>query len=62
MKLDVSDLLDYVYSEKMLYASDTSRKLRLYVTLTGQYQVEKDGEIVFKTMQPYEAVENYNEL
>lgn len=61
-EINLEELREWQQEQKFLYASSSSEKKRLYVTLRGSYEVWKDGKKVLETMQPYSAVEKYNEL
>lgn len=61
-KISVKELREWKLNQKLLYASSSSDKKRLYVTLAGGYEVSSNGRIVYETNLSYEAVEKYNNL
>jgi len=66
-EIDVKDLIDWkedIEKSRMLFASHIGmgQNKKLYATLSGGFQVEHHGEIVFVCMQPFQAVEKYNSL
>lgn len=49
-------------NQKVLYASSSKDKKRLYANTGGAYEVWSNGEKVLETMQPFDAVEKYNSI
>jgi hypothetical protein len=47
---------------KQLYASSARENKQIYATLRCSYEVWQNGVKVLETMQPFSAVEKYNEL
>lgn len=45
-----------------MYCSDSNTGLRLYATLNGSFQIEREGKILRQGIQPYAAAEKYNDL
>ena len=61
-QIDIEELSEWQQEQKVLFASSSKEQKRLYVTLRGSYEVYHKGEKVLETMQPFLAVEKYNEL
>lgn len=59
--INYDDLLKWMENYRTLYASANGVK-KLYCTLNGGYEVEKDGKVILKTNEIEEAVETYNDL
>ena len=60
-ELELADLQKWLITAKMLYASDGNGK-KLYVNSMGGFDIEVNGEIVWQGIQPYLAIEKYNEI
>jgi len=60
--IELNFLIDYQSTEKVLYASSSTEKKKLYITLRGSYEVWHKGELILETIQPFMAVEKYNEI
>lgn len=58
--ITVEGLNQFRENETLLYASGQGKQLR--ITCYGSFQVLKDGKKVFESVQPYPAVEFFNEL
>ncbi len=61
-KIDIEGLIDWQQKEKVLFASSSKEQKKLYCTLRGSYEVYHKGEKVIETIQPFVAMEKYNEL
>ena len=61
-EINLEELIDFQTNEKVLYASSTKENKQLYITLRGSYEVWHNKEKVLETMQPFTAVEKYNEI
>lgn len=61
-QVDLKDLIKWQSDEKVLFASSLGAKKRLYATLRGSYEVWHNGERIYETMQPFNAVEKYNSI
>ena len=61
-EINLEELIDFQTNEKVLYASSSKENKQLYITLCGSYEVWHNKEIVLETMQPFVAVEKYNEI
>jgi hypothetical protein len=60
MTLDVKKFQVWKSEERVMYAYDGTRKVVLYCYLNGNMTVEKNGKIIWKGMQPFSAVEEFN--
>lgn len=60
--VDLNALIEWQSTEKVLFASSSSEKKKLFCNFRGGYEVWHNNELVFETMQPYNAVEKYNEI
>ncbi len=61
-KVDLEALREWQSEEKVIFARSTKEDKELYCTLRGSYEVWHRKEKVLETMQPFTAVEKYNEL
>ena len=61
-QIDIEGLREWQQEQKVLFASSSKEQKRLYCTLRGSYEVYHKKEKVLETMQPFTAVEKYNEL
>lgn len=60
-QLVLSDLQSWVNEHETVYASNGKDKM-LKVSAGGVFKVYHNGLVYWQTMQPYTAVEKYNEL
>jgi predicted Rdx family selenoprotein len=58
--IDLKELQDWMLKEEMLYATDGTKKLT--INTAGSFTIRVKGEIVWQGIQPFSAVEKYNEL
>ena len=58
LELTVNELLEFKANEKMLYAKDGNRAM--YINLHGNFEVWINDEKAFEHMQPFPAVEYFN--
>jgi len=57
------DIQDWIESNPMReIASSTADDKVLYATFKGGFEVHKGKEVVLRTMQPFDAVEAYNNI
>ena len=61
-KIELEELRKWQQEEKQLYASSSHDEKKLYLTFRGSFEIYHKGQKVFETMQPFTAVERYNEL
>jgi hypothetical protein len=63
-EINLNDLQKWQQEEKVLFAYVMTSKenKQLYCTLRGSYEVWQNNELVMETMQPFKAVEKYNNL
>jgi len=60
--IELTDLVEWQSEDKHLFASSTRGNKQIYATLRGSYEVWQNGVRILETMQPFTAVEKYNEL
>lgn len=58
--IKLEELQQFKETHRILYASDSNQSKRLFLYLNNSMAVEVDGEIVWRGMQPYAAVEAFN--
>lgn len=61
-QIDIEGLIEWQQEQKVLFASSSKEQKQLYCTLRGSYEIYHKKEKVLETMQPFTAVEKYNEL
>jgi len=62
-ELDLAEFLKFLEEEpEVLYASSSRENKRLICKLKGNFEVRVGGEVVWSGMQPYSAVEAYNNI
>ena len=62
-QIKLENLQNWLNKDQLtLYANSTKDEKSLYATLGGSFEVHFKGEVVHRTMQPYDAVEKYNSL
>lgn len=59
--INVNDLQEWLGKTEVQYASDMPLK-KLTVTTSGGFKLYHNGVVVWEGIQPYRAVEKYNEL
>ena len=62
IEITTGDVLIFKAENKMLYASDSQREKRLYITLGGNYEVWHKGVKKVEGMNIKLAVSYYNNL
>lgn len=60
-KIDLEGLQAWKEEATLIFASSSRGQKRLYCTLNGTFQLEYKGEIIWQGIQPYNAVEAYND-
>jgi len=58
--VDLAKFQDWKNKHRLLYSFDKKRNVRLWVYLTGNIAVEKDGKLIHQGVQPFAAVEAFN--
>ena len=61
-QIEIQELVKWMTTKKVLYASSSKESKKLYCTLIGLYEIYYKGELVFSTLSVHDAVEKYNEL
>lgn len=59
-QIELSELQNWLLENKALYASDGNK--RLLVNMSGGFEITVKNEVVWEGMQPFAAVEKYNDL
>lgn len=62
LELDAKDLINYIGEQKVLYASCGYTGKKMYLTFAGGIEVWKDDKFIRGFIQPFPAVEFFNEL
>jgi hypothetical protein len=62
IEISADGLIEFKHTEKMIYASDSERQKKLFVTLSGNYEVWHKGELIRETDGVLSAVIVYNGL
>lgn len=60
-KIELDGLQAWKAEAKLLYASSSAEPKRLYCTLNGTFELEYKGQIIWQGIQPFAAVEAYND-
>lgn len=60
--LDLNEFSEWLNEGSAMYAKCSVSDKELRVTFNGGFQIFHKGEKVFECMQPYRAIEKYNEL
>lgn len=60
--ITLDELFKFQQTEKIIYASSTKENKILYLTLRGSYEVWHNKKLIKETIQPYTAVETYNNI
>lgn len=61
-QIKLKDLQEWLEDEpKILFASSTKDDKKLYM-ISGGFVVHKNGDVVHRCIQPFSAVEAYNNL
>ena len=60
--VELEQVIKFQQKQKVLCARSTREEKELYCTLRGSYEVYHKGEKVLETIQPFTAVEKYNNL
>jgi hypothetical protein len=58
--IKLEEFQQFLSEEEVLYASSARENKRLYVALNGNIRVMAHGRTIYKGVQPYPAVEAYN--
>ena len=62
-QLNFKDLQEWLDSNQLIvFASSTTDDKKLYATLKGGFEVHKGKEVICRTMQPFSAIEAYNNI
>lgn len=61
-QVELEELMKFANEEKVMFASSSKENKKLFITLRGSYEVWHNGKRVWETMQPFIAVEKYNEI
>ncbi len=61
-QIDLDGLIEWKSEAKLLFASSTKERKKLYCTLNGTFQLEVNGKIIWQGIQCYSAVEEYNKI
>ncbi len=62
-QIKIKDLQSWIKDEQLiLFASSSKENKRLYATLRGSYEVHHKGKKVWEGIQPFDAVEKYNDI
>lgn len=59
--IELEDLRECQSEAKMLFASSTKGNKQIFATLRGSYEVWQNGERILECIQPFAAVEKYNQ-
>lgn len=60
LELNVDELNEFRSNESLLYAKDSTREMR--ITCYGSIQIFHKGVLVSETIQPFKAVEYFNNI
>jgi hypothetical protein len=60
--LDLNEFQEWIATKSTMYAKCSVSDKELRITFNGGFQIFHKGEKVFECMQPYTAIEKYNEL
>ena len=60
--LKLNDFNDWLNEKTTMYAMCSISNKELRVTFKGAYQIFHKGEKIFECMQPFTAIEKYNEI
>jgi len=60
--IELSELFEFQQEQKVTFASSSKENKQLYCTLRGSYEVWHKGVMVKETIQPFVAVETYNNI
>ena len=61
-EIDLESLQEWLIGAKLLFASSSKERKRLYVSVNGVFFIEHGDKIVWSGMQPFNAVEEYNNI
>lgn len=61
-KVELPELQKWMQTEEVIFASSSRERKRLIATLNGTLKVVVVGEVVWQGMQPFSAVEAYNNV
>jgi len=60
--ITVQELSEFQQTEYTIFRSSNKPQKQLICTLRGSFEVWHNGEKVWECMQPFTAVEKYNEI
>lgn len=60
--ITLDELFKFQQNEKIIYASSSKENKILYLTLRGSYEIWHNNKLIKETIQPYTAVETYNNI
>jgi len=60
--IELKDLQEWITTEDVTFASSTRERKKLVATLNGGLKVIVAGKIVWEGIQPFSAVEAYNDV
>jgi len=60
--LDLNEFQEWIATQTTMYAKCSVSDKELRVTFNGNFQIFHKGEKVYECMQPFTAIEKYNEL
>jgi hypothetical protein len=58
--VDLTQFQEWKAKHRLLYSFCKKRNVRLWVYLNGNMAVEKEGKIIWQGIQPWNAVEEFN--
>lgn len=61
-ELALQPFQEWLNKQDITYAYDSKTDLRLAITLKGNMVISQNGEVKYQTLQPFNAIEKYNEL
>lgn len=61
-QLDINEFLQWLEESSNLYAKCSVSDKELRVTSKGAFVILHKGNVVYKCLQPFLAIEKYNEL
>lgn len=61
-QIELTDLQEWMENNEAIYASSSREDKKLVVSMHGGFKLYHKGNIVWEGIQPYRAVEKYNEL
>lgn len=60
LTIQVNDLIEFKENEEVVFAYCSKTNRKMTISLNGNFKLYKNNELKYEVMQPYQAVELFN--